>query len=171
MEANLVVTYDTTHAQKAEQEIKDLVEHFSDVKFLESGFEGVALLHTAQNPKVVVKQLSETFSEEPYKFKYTYKWAPIETWCKASLTEMSESMKSLDAKMNQAETWKIDIGKRGFEGSTPDLVMSLTTHINKPKVDLKNPQNIVKVEIVGDRAGISLLKAEEYLDISKARKI
>ncbi|MBI3190466.1 THUMP domain-containing protein [archaeon] len=171
MEANLIVTYNPTHAQKAEQEIKELAEQFSDVKFLESGFEGVAMLHTAQNPKVVVKQISEIFSEEPYKFKYTFRWIPIETWCNSTMTDMSNVVKSMDAKIDQSESWKIDIGKRGFEGNTMDIVMSLTEHINKPKVDLKNPQNIVKVEIVGDRAGLSLLKPDEYLNIASSRKV
>ena len=45
--------------------------------------------------------------------------------------------------------------------------MKLTENIEKPNVDLKNPEKIVKVEIIGEHAGISLLYPDEILDVQK----
>ena len=57
MEANIFVTYDPTHAKKAEDEVKDLLEEFGKAHFIESGFEGVFLLHVKHDPKEIIKHL------------------------------------------------------------------------------------------------------------------
>ena len=59
--------------------------------------------------------------------------------------------------------------KRHYDVKWLYLIMKLTENINHPKVDLKNPQKIVKVEIVGDHAGIALLDKSELLDIPKIK--
>ncbi len=169
MDANLIVTYDPTHAGKAQEEIKDLLEQFGGAQFMESGFEGICLLHTKQDSKKIVRALTDTCREEPYKFKYTSRWIPIEAWCKSTMEEMTKAIKKVDERMKNDQSWKIDIGKRGYEGDTMDLVVKLTEHIDKPKVDLKNPDKIVKVEIVGDKAGVSLIDAGEYLNVARMK--
>ena len=171
MEANLIVTYDPTHAGKATEEIKELIEGFGGAEFLESGFEGVSLLHTKQSPKKIVKSLSETCKDEPYKFKYTFRWIPVDKWCNSKITDMVSAMDEIDKKIGEHESWKMDVGKRGYEGDTMELIMKLTESINKPHVNLKNPDKIIKVEIVGDRTGISLLDKDEYLNIAKMKTV
>lgn len=171
MEANLIVTYDPTHAGKSQEEVKELLEEHGGAEFLESGFEGVFLLHTKTDPKKIVKKLSDACKEEPYKFKHTFRWIPVDRWCDSKLDEMSKAMKDIDAKIGEHESWKLDLGKRGYEGDTMGLIMKLTEHINKPNVNLKSPDKIVKVEIVGDRAGIALLNADEYLNIAKMKMV
>ena len=49
------------------------------------------------------------------------------------------------------------------------MIMKLTEVIDKPKVDLSNPDKIVQVEIVGKQAGISLLAKDELLEVSKLK--
>jgi len=44
--------------------------------------------------------------------------------------------------------------------------VELTDVVDKPKVDLDNPDKVIQVEIVGDEAGISLLKEKERLYLS-----
>jgi tRNA(Ser,Leu) C12 N-acetylase TAN1 len=47
----------------------------------------------------------------------------------------------------------------------------LTAPINKGIVDLENPQTIVIVELMGNRAGMSLVRSEELLDVIKVREL
>lgn len=169
MDPNLIVTYDPTHAGKSQEEVKELLQGHGGADFLESGFEGVFLLHTREDAKNIVKGLVETAKEEPYKFKYTFRWIPVDKWCSSKIADMARVMKEMDSKIDEDKSWKLDIGKRGYEGDTMELITKLTEHIDKPKVDLKNPDKIVKVEIVGDRAGIALLDADEYLNVAKMK--
>ena len=171
MEANLIVTYDPTHAGKANEEVKELLEEFGGAEFLESGFEGVFLLRTKQDAKKITRRLTEISREEPYKFRCTFRWIPVDKWCNSKLADMANAMKEIDSRIGEHESWKMDLGKRGYEGATMELVMKLTENINKPNVNLKNPDKIVKVEIIGDRAGIALLTADEYLNIAKSRTV
>jgi len=168
MEANLIVTYDPTHAGKASEEVKDLLEGAAE--FLETEFGGIFLLHVDGNPKKLVKHLHEMCKNEPYKFKYTYRWIPVEKWCNSDMTDIIKALKEIDTKMDPKESWKMDLGKRGYEGDTMDLVMKLTEHINKPNVNLKNPQKIVKVEIVGKKTAVALLSSDEYLNVAKMKE-
>lgn len=171
MEANLLVTCDPTHAGKAKEEITELLEGFGGAEFLKSDFDGIFILHTKENPKKIVKSLHEACTNEPYKFKYTFRWIPIEKWSSSDMGDMARAVKEIDSKMDSNESWKMDLGKRGYEGDSMELLVKLTENINKPKVDLKNPQKIVKVEIVGNRAGFALLDKDEYLNVAKMKTV
>ncbi len=165
MEANLLVTYDPAHAGKAKEEVNALLEGIK-AQFLESDIEGVFLL-SAKNPKEITKKLNTKSNAS--RFNYTFHWVPIDKWCSSKLEDMAKAMKEIDAKMKPEESWKMDLAKRKYEGETPKLIMKLTENINKPKVDLKNPQKIVKVEILGKKAAVALLDKSELLDVPKLK--
>jgi tRNA acetyltransferase TAN1 len=167
MDANLIVTYDPTHENKAREEVEQLLE--DKPTFLDSEFEGVFLLHTKEDAKKITKHLTEVCSNEPYKFKYTSRWIPVENWCAPTEEELGALVKEMNEKIGATETWKIDIVKRGSESSTSKLVGKLTEHVTRPHVDLKNPEKIIKIEIIGDRAAIALLKRDEYLSLGKQK--
>ena len=169
MDANLIVTFDPAHAGKAREEVNVLLAEVGEKPaFLESGIDGLFFLK-AKNPKGTVKKLVEECKKNPDKFGSTFHWTPIDKWSTSNLEDMSKVLKGIDAKMKPDESWKMDLGKRQYEGETPNLIIKLTDNINKPKVDLKNPQKIVKVEIIGKKAAIALLDASEFLDVSKLK--
>lgn len=169
-DANLIVTYEPTHAGKAGEEVKEMLSEMGGCEFLDSKFEGVFLLRTKQDSKKIVAKLFELCKEEPYKFKYTFRWIPIEKWSKSDMSDMTKVVKEMESQIKPEESWKMDLGKRGYEGDTMKIVIKLTDSINRPKVDLKNPQKIVKVEIIGDRAGFSLLSPDECLNVAKMKE-
>lgn len=168
MDANLVVTYDPTHATRARAEVEELLGD-SSPKFMESEFEGVFLLRVNGDAKKIVSKLTQTCQEEPYKFKYTHKWVPVEKWCPTNMQDMGRLVGEMNEKIGMTESWKMELGKRGHDFDTVDLIMKLTEHVSRPKVDLKNPQKIIKVEIIGDRTGVSLLGRDEYLNVTKQK--
>ncbi len=169
-EANLLVTYDPAHAGSAKSEVQALLEQVGEkAEFLESNVEGLFLLQTNKEPKEITKELRDVVEEAPDKYKYTYRWIPIEKWCKSSMDDMTRAMKEINSEMNDEDSWKLDLGKRQHAARSTDLIIKLTESINHPKVDLKNPQKIVKIEIIGDRAGVALLDKSELLDIPKMK--
>jgi tRNA acetyltransferase TAN1 len=171
MDANLLVTYEPAHAGKAEEEAKSLLKTAgTEATFLESDVEGLFLVHTKKDPKEVVKHLVKECKNQPARFQYTFHWVPIEKWSSSDIEAMGHVMSEFDKKIDPSKKWKLDLEKRKYDKHrTIDLIIKLTDHINKPNVDLKNPDLIVKVEIIGDRAGLSLLKADELLNVPKMR--
>lgn len=165
MDANLIVTFNPSHAGKAKEEIVSALEDAGEkAVFLDSGVSGLFLLK-AKNPKELVKNLRAGTG----RLEFTFHWIPVEKWCSSDPDTLSEEMKKIDARIDPKESWKIDIGKRCYEARTTDLIIKLTENINKPRVDLKTPDKIVKVEIIGEKAAIALLDKDEILDAPKLK--
>lgn len=165
-DANLIVTFDPSHTGKAKEEVVSVLEENGEkAVFIESSVSGIFLLKT-KNPKELVKNLC-TGTNKP---DYTFHWIPVEKWCSSDPDTLSEEMRKIDARIDPKESWKIDIGKRCYAARTTDLIIKLTENINKPRVNLKDPDKIVKVEIIGDKAAISLLDKNEILGVPKLKE-
>ena len=170
MDSNLLITYDPSHPGKAKEEVNNLLEEVDEkISFDKSDVEGV-FLASVRDARALVRSLVDIFQVSSDRFQYTFNWIPIDKWISSDIKVMEEEMKRLNQEMDPKQSWKIDITKRRYETRTPDIITKLTEHIDKPKVDLKNPQKIIRVEIIGEKAGISLLDTEEVLNIPKLKE-
>lgn len=169
--ANLLVTYDPSHPGKARDEAKILLEEAGESpEFTESEVEGIFLIHVG-NPKKAVSKLRDMCRSDPERFGYTFKWVPVDRWCSSGMSEMAAAVGDLEKKIGDDERWKMELTKRRYdEHSTTELITGLTESVNKPNVDLKSPDKIVKVDIIGEKAAVSLLSADEYLDVQKLKR-
>jgi len=168
--ANLIVTFDPAHDEKAREEVEGLLGVIKDKpKVLKSKVAGLLLLKVKDGRKAV-KALREAAKEDPDQFAYTYHWIPIDEWVSSDLKTLKKKMKDYNKKIDPSRTWKLSVSKRKYdEYKTPEIILALTEEIDKPKVDLKNPQQVVKVEIIGKEAGLSLLDSHEILDVAEIR--
>jgi len=65
------------------------------------------------------------------------------------------------------EKWMMDVEKRYYDKHDyKELIIKLTDVVDRKEIDLKKPEKIIKVEIVGKNAGISLLEPDEFLIVS-----
>ena len=137
------------------------------LKHLKSEIDGVFKV-SIPNTKKVVKDLNKLCKKDSSLFNHTFHWVPIEKWVKANIKEMQKEIKKFNKGIKKTEKWMMDLNKRHYakEGTT-ELILKLTDVIDKPKVDLKNPQKIVKVEIIGNKAGLALLGIDELLSVPK----
>lgn len=164
--ANLLVTHDPNHAGLAKEEVTAVLKKL-DVKpeFLKSEIDGLFQI-TIKEPKKVVKKLTAVCKKDPSVFRTTFHWVPVDNWCKSTIDGMQKTIKSLVKDIKEKDKWKMDIAKRCYEKyHTTELIMKLTDVVDRPKVDLKNPDKIIRVDIIGNDAGISLLNKDEMLNI------
>ncbi len=169
-EANLLVTFNPSHEGSAKAEVMAVLDQIGEkAEFVGPELEGVFLLQVSE-PKSVVKKLIDLCKNDSTKFEFTFNWVPIETWCSSKMEDMLKEMEKINERMSDEETWKMELNKRQYEGRPLDLIMKLTEKIEKRKVDLENPQKIIRVEIIGDKAGISLLNSDELLSVQKLKK-
>ncbi len=163
---NLLVTYDPNHAGLAKEEITAILKQLkTEPEFLKSEVDGLFQI-TIKEPKEIVKKLVGICKKDPAMFRTTFHWVPVDNWCKSTIEDMQKTIKGLVKGINEKDKWKMDIAKRCYEKyHTTELIMKLTEVVDKPKVDLKNPDKIIRVDIIGNDAGISLLNKDEILNI------
>ncbi len=169
--ANLLVTHDPNHAGLAKEEIVAVLKQFKiEPEFLKSEIEGLFQI-IVKEPKKVVKKLIAMCKKDPSIFRMTFHWIPVDNWCKSTIEDMQKTIKGLVKDIKEKDKWKMDIAKRCYEKyNTNELIMKLTEVVDRPKVDLKNPVKIIRVDILGNDAGISLLTKDEMLNIPALKK-
>lgn len=162
-DANLLITFDPVHQESAKAEIEAAMKELGKKFKVLSIEDGMAQL-SVDNPREIIKALKKVKTE----FNYTFYWWPVDEWCKSSVEKMRDCIKKLQTGIKKEEKWKMDLAKRKVTQEYPkDLIIKLTDVVDKPKVDLNNPEKIIKVEIIGDKAAISLLTPEETFKVNK----
>jgi tRNA acetyltransferase TAN1 len=173
MNSNLLITYEPNREGMAQKEIEGALKEVGEEKpeINKTEVDGVFEVAVRNDPKKLVAKLCELCKKEPGKFQYTFHWIPIENWSSSDLNDMLEVMKEMERRIGEEEKWKMELNKRLYDKySSMDLIIKLTDLIDRKNVDLRNPEKVIKVEILGNRAGISLLKPEEMLNVPKMRQ-
>jgi tRNA(Ser,Leu) C12 N-acetylase TAN1 len=122
------------------------------------------------NPKDITLSLDSLCRIDPSRFWHTYHWIPIEQWCLATIKEMSQTVKNMVKRIDSHERWRMQITKRFYnKHHTPELLKFLTQHVDRPHVDLENPEKTIRIEIIGSVAAFSLLKPREHFSVNKVK--
>jgi len=165
-DTNLLVSHDPGHTATAKASVENALKEVKESpKFLKSNAEGLFFLRV-KNPRTAIKSLSKLLGKKPELFSYTHHWMPVDVWCSSGIPAMKEAVKKLQAGIKKEEKWKMELNKRNYDkGNTVELILRLTEGVDRPNVDLEKPKKILKVEISGSKAGISLITPEEMLAI------
>ena len=167
--ANLLVTHDRVNRSPAQYEVKQALKDVGDEnpRFLHSRVRGLFKILTQINPKEATKKLDTLCRKDPSKFWYTYHWIPVEIWCPSTIKEMSVIVKQFAERILPEERWKISVNKRFYKKyHTQELIERLAEHVDRPKVDLENPDKTIQIEIMGDEAALSLLGPREHFSVN-----
>lgn len=169
---NLLVTYHPNQAGLAEREVRRCVENAGEeVEELESScVNGVLCARVTGDPKRVVADIHEEFREDPNILAHTYHWVPVERWVKATVEDMTEATRSLAEGIGDDERWMMHMHKRHHAMSSEEMVLALTDPLKKGRVDLKNPQKIIAVEVLGAMAAMALVTPEEIVNTNRMRQ-
>jgi tRNA(Ser,Leu) C12 N-acetylase TAN1 len=80
---------------------------------------------------------------------------------------MSKVVKEFSERIEPEKRWRMRVNKRFYEKyHTQDLIENLTKHVDRPNVDLENPDKTNRVEIIGEEAPISPLKPQEHFSVN-----
>jgi len=170
--ANLLVTFDSMSYREARAEVIDALREVGEdyPVFLPSAVGGVFMVKIDTDPRETVRKLDVLCKADPPRFQYTYHWIPIERWCPSTIEEMSGVVKEFAERIKPDESWRMEIHKRFYRAfHTDELIEKLAQHVDRPRVDLKNPQKTIRIEIIGSEAGLSLLEPKEHLSVNKVK--
>jgi len=163
--ANLLVTFDPTHVESAKKEIEEKLSEVKEKGKLLKAEDGLAQI-SVKDAKKAVKALSKL-----KKFAITNRWIPVDKWTNAKIPDMQKCIKTLSKEISAKDKWKLDLGKHQGAVDIPqrDLIVKLTEVIENPNVDLEKPTKIVRVDIIGKTAAISILNKDEIFNAADKR--
>jgi tRNA acetyltransferase TAN1 len=145
------------------EELKDPEAQASKTKI-----RGLIVARTNLPPIETMDKLRGILAERPYEFRYALRIIPIQTVVPTDLAEIKSASEKIAEKIGENQSFRVTIEKRFTELHSKDLIEATTEGI-KRKVDLKNPDLILQVEVLGGLTGISLLKPTDILAVVKEK--
>ena len=166
---NLLVSCSWDNYGKAKSEIIRLLERLGDKNpyVKRTIARGIIGVRTCLNPREVTRCLREVFDQDPLVIQHTFKWVPVDLWTLSDIDSMKEGVTQLEDRIKKGEKWRMTIEKRRYtQHHKIDIIKEIAELINE-KVDLENPDKILRIDIIGKYAGISVLEPKEIFSISK----
>ncbi len=135
-----------------------------------TGIRGVVAAKTAQDPYKVIAKFRAILQERPYEFRYALRIIPVERVVRTDLEEIKRAATELAANIEENETFRVTVEKRFTSFHSRDFIEAVATDI-KRKVDLKNPDKVLLIEVIGGLTGMSLVKPNEVLAVVKEKML
>jgi tRNA acetyltransferase TAN1 len=108
-------------------------------------------------------------AENPDVIKYVLKLRPVDLWTTPELEDLKIAVSSLKEQIGPGERWGMEVELRRFTALHKMEIIEPVAELIDEKVDLRNPQNIVRIEILGNAAAVSVVKPDEVFSLHKAR--
>jgi len=131
---------------------------------------GLICAKTALDPFEVVRRFRRLLAERPDEFRLIQRVIPIERVVRTDIEAIARVAQELAlAKIQPGEKFRITVEKRHSQLGTMDIIRAAAEGIDRP-VDLKNPDKIVLIEVVGGLTGVSVIRPDDILSVPKERR-
>jgi tRNA acetyltransferase TAN1 len=130
---------------------------------------GLVVARTKLDPIKAVRDLRVLLRERPWEFKYTLKVVPIQKVVEANLMKINEAAFEMAEGIGKEEKFRVTVEKRHTDLSSKTMIDTIAKRIER-KVDLESPDKIVLVEVIGQLAGLALIRSEDVLSIEREKR-
>jgi len=107
--------------------------------------------------------------DEPWSVRYCLRIIPIQKVVETKIEEIEKGVADLHKQILDDETYRISIEKRNSDISSQEIITEIANKI-KNKVSLDFPDKVILIEILGNLAGISILKKSDILSTEKTKR-
>jgi tRNA acetyltransferase TAN1 len=129
---------------------------------------GLIVGKTTLDPFEVIEKFRVVLKERPYEFRYALRILPIEKVVPTNLEEIKRASSELATKIGETESFRVTIEKRYTDLHTKDLIETAAEDV-KQEVNLKDPDKILLIEVLGALTGLSVLKSTDILAVLKEK--
>lgn len=168
---NLLVSTSRRNERNACSEMWYLLKEVGDddAKVDTTLISGLIVGNTLLSPVKAVEELRKLMREKPWEFRYILKVVPIQEIIPTSVEKIKRVALKLADKINDEKKYRITVRKRSTDLSSTNLIEKIAPEIRN-KVDLKNPDLILLIEIIGGVTGLSMIKPVSILSIEKGKR-
>ncbi|MEM3398370.1 MAG: THUMP domain-containing protein [Nitrososphaerota archaeon] len=165
---NLIVTTFRGQEIVAVSELKDLLRYLGDVEpeVEMTKISGLITASTSLDPFYVIEKAREIISNEPWRISTLLRFIPIEEVTSTRIEDIKEVAARLSAKIPEESSFRITVEKRHTSLSSQDIIKAVAEKINR-RVNLKNPDYIILIEILGGVTGISVIRPDQIVSSMK----
>lgn len=168
---NLIVTTARGMENLAAIELEDLLRFLGDnePQVSMTSISGLLTAKTNLDPFEVIEKVKAIAEEEPWRVGSLMRMIPIEEVVESNLEMIAEAVGRVASKIPADQSFRITIEKRHTSLSSSEIIEATAKNVDR-RVDLKNPDWIVLIEVVGAYTGISVLKPDQILSLAKLRR-
>lgn len=130
---------------------------------------GLTVAKTKLEPVKVIPGLRAVLRYRPWQFRYILKVKPVEQVVPCEISAIASAVVERIKKVKPNETFRVSLEKRRNQISSREIIDAVAQKIPR-KVELRNPDKIVLIEIIGTIAGISIITPRSILGIEKEKR-
>ena len=166
---NLLVSCSWSAYGKAKKEIVHILRTLGDENPLvkRTVAKGIVGVRTCLDSREVTRRLRTLFDEDPLTFQHTLKWVPVDLWTSSDMDSMKTVVAELRSQIHAGERWRMTVEKRRYTRHHKVEIIGELAGLIDEKVDLTNPEKILRVDIIGRYAGVSILTPRDVFSVTK----
>ena len=130
---------------------------------------GLVVAKTKLESTKAVHDLRGLLKQRPWEFKYTLKLVPIQSVSEAKLDTIQSSALALAQNIGEKETFRVTVEKRHTGLSSKTIIDTIAKKVDR-KVKLENPDRIIMIDVIGDLAGIALVRPDDILSVEREKR-
>ena len=129
-------------------------------------YPGLIIAATNIDNKEVVLKIKKILEINPDFFQFILKIVPIDYVCETKLNAIKDFVeKYYPFYLNEDDSFKIELKRRKNEIIERDTIIEAVAKLIDNKVDLDNPDKIIRIELLGNVSGISFLNPDDIIII------
>ena len=166
-EYNILVSCSWSDFRRAKEEIIQILKILGDESPVvkRTVAQGIIGARTHLDSREVVIGLRKLFDEDPFTFRYTLKWVPVDLWTRSDMESLKEGVRKLRNKIHAGERWRMTVEKRRYTQYHKIEIITELAELIDEKVNLENPEKILRIDIIGKYAGISVLTPKDIFSV------
>ncbi len=131
---------------------------------LDLEFSGLITALTNLHAKDVIQKIKTLLDNDPNFFQYILKIIPIDFVCETKVNIIKQIIQQNYINfIDKNETFRIILKRRNHESINRNNFIDIIAEKINNKVDLENPNKIIRIEILGNSCGITFLKPNDIL--------
>ncbi len=168
---NLLVSSARGNETEANHEIRYLLGEMGDRSATTdyAPVSGLTVAKTSLDPVKVVPKLRPVLKYRPWQFRYILKVKPVEEVVPCDISSIGAAVVNRARKVGKDETFRVSLEKRRSNVSSKEIIDAVASKLPR-KVELRNPDKIVLIEIIGKMAGVSIISPGDILGIEREKR-
>ncbi len=127
---------------------------------------GLITALTNLKPKIVISRIKEILDKNPYFFSFILKIIPIDFTCETDTKTINYIIQEhFQDFIYKEDSFKIILKRRHNEKIERNNFIEIIAKNIDNRVNLENPDKVIRIEILGNRSGVSFLQKNEIIKI------
>jgi tRNA acetyltransferase TAN1 len=129
-------------------------------------FPGLISVLTYIDAKKVIQKIRQILKKDPHFFQFVLKIIPIDFICESNIKTITNLIEThFKNFIKEGDSFKIVMKRRKHEKIERNVMIERIASNIDNKVDLDNPDKIIRLEVLGNFCGVSFLEKNDIIRV------